>query len=43
MIYCRLVNAGVGDSFGKNFCSNYNLTTMINRPACFKNPDKLSR
>ena len=31
-------NAGVEDSSVKNFCSNYNLTSMINRSTCFKNP-----
>ena len=29
-------NAGIEDSF----CSNYNLTSMINKPTCYKNPDK---
>ena len=24
----------------KTFCSNYNLTSMINKPTCYKNPDK---
>ena len=33
-------NAGVEDSSVKNFCSSYNLTSMINRPTCFKNPEK---
>ena len=35
-------NAGVEDSSVKNFCSSYNLTSMINRPTCFRNPEKLS-
>ena len=35
-------NAGVEDSPVKNFCSSYNLTSMINRPTCFKNPEKPS-
>ena len=35
-------NAGVEDSAIKNFCSSYNLTSMLNKPTCFKNPDKLS-
>ena len=35
-------NAGVEDSSVKNFCSSYNLTSMINRPTCFKNPEKPS-
>ena len=26
----------------KNFCSSFNLTSMINKPTCFKNPDKPS-
>ena len=32
-------NAGVEDSAIKNFCSSYNLTSMLNKPTCFKNPD----
>ena len=32
----------VEDSSVKNFCSSYNLTSMINRPTCFKNPEKPS-
>ena len=35
-------NAGVEDSSVKNFCSSYNLTSMINRPTYFKNPEKPS-
>ena len=35
-------NAGVEDSSVKSFCSSYNLTSMINRPTCFKNPEKPS-
>ena len=35
-------NAGVEDSAIKIFCSSYNLTSMLNKPTCFKNPDKPS-
>ena len=35
-------NAGLEDSSVKNFCSSYNLTSMINRPTCYKNPEKPS-
>ena len=35
-------NAGVEDSTIKNFCSSYYLTSMLNKPTCFKNPDKPS-
>ena len=35
-------NAGVEDSSVKNFCSSYNLTSMINRPTSYKNPEKPS-
>ena len=28
------------DSSLKIFCSNYNLTSMINKPTCYKNPGK---
>ena len=33
-------NAVMEDSSIKIFCSNYNLTSMINKPNCYKNPDK---
>ena len=36
------LNAGVEDSSVKNFCSSFNLTSMIIKPTCFKNPDKPS-
>ena len=35
-------NAGVEDASMKNFCSSYNLSSMINKPTCFKNPDRPS-
>ena len=35
-------NAGVEDSSVTNFCSSYNLTSMISKPTCFKNPEKPS-
>ena len=35
-------NAGVEDSSVKNFGSSFNLASMINKPTCFKNPDKPS-
>ena len=33
-------NAGMEDSSIKIFCSNCNLTNMINKPTCHKNPDR---
>ena len=33
-------NAGMEDSSIKIFCSNYNLTSMINKPTCNKDPDE---
>ena len=33
-------NAGMEDSSIKIFCSNFNLTSMINKPTCYKNPYK---
>ena len=33
-------NAEMEDSSIKTFCSNFNLTSMINKPTCYKNPDK---
>ena len=35
-------NAGVEDSSVKIFCSGCNLTRMIKKPTCFKNPEKHS-
>ena len=35
-------NAVIEDSSVKNFCSSFNLTSMINKLTCFKNPDKPS-
>ena len=35
-------NAGIEDASMKNICSSYNLRSMINKPTCFKNPDKPS-
>ena len=35
-------NAGMEDSSIKTFRSNFNLTSMINKPTCYKNPDKPS-
>ena len=35
-------NAGVEDSSVKIFCSSFNLTRMIKKPTCFKNPEKPS-
>ena len=33
-------NARIEDVSIKTFCSNFNLTSMINKPTCYKNPDK---
>ena len=35
-----LCKAGVKDSSVKNFCSSFNLPSMINKATCFKNPGK---
>ena len=35
-------NAGVQDTSVKNFCRSYDLTSMINKPTCYKNPDRPS-
>ena len=35
-------NVGVEDTSVKNFCRSYNLTSMINKPTCYKNPDRSS-
>ena len=31
---------GMENSSIKTFCRNFNLTSMINKPTCYKNPDK---
>ena len=40
LLFLGDVNAGVEDSPVTNFCFSYNPTSRINRPTCFKNPDK---
>ena len=35
-------NAGLEDASIKNFCLAYSLTSMINKPTCYKNPEKSS-
>ena len=42
LLYLGGFNAGVEDSSVNNFCSSFNLTSMINKPTCFKKPDKPS-
>ena len=34
-------NAGVEHAGVKNFCRSCNITSMINKPTCYKNPDRL--
>ena len=40
LIFLGDFNAGVEDSDMKIFCSSYNLTSMVNKAKCYKNPDK---
>ena len=40
LIFLGDFNAGVEDTDIKNFCSSYNLTSMVNKAMCHKNPDK---
>ena len=35
-------NAGLEDTSVKNVCRGYNLTSMINQPTCYKNPESPS-
>ena len=35
-------NAGIEDTSVRDFCRNYNLTSMINKPTCYKNPNQPS-
>ena len=40
LIFLGDFNAGVEDTDIKIFCSSYNLTSMVNKATCYKNPDK---
>ena len=40
LIFLGDFNAGIEDSSIKIFCSNFNFTSMINKPTSYKNPDK---
>ena len=40
LLFLGEFNAGIEDSSIKKFCSNFNLTSMINKPTCYKNPNK---
>ena len=40
LIFLGDFNAGVEDTDIKIFCSSYNLTSMVNKATCHKNPDK---
>ena len=40
LLFLGDLNVGMEDSSIKIFCRNYNLTSMINKPTCYKNPDK---
>ena len=42
LLFLGHCNGGVEDSSVKSFCCSYNVRSMINRPICFKNPEKLS-
>ena len=35
-----LINTGVEDTDIEIFCCSYNLTSMVNKATCYKNPDK---
>ena len=40
LIFLADFNAGVQDTDIKIFCSSNNLTSMVNKAMCYKNPDK---
>ena len=42
LLFLGEFNAGVDDTSVKNFCRSYSLTRMINKPTCYKNPDRPS-
>ena len=35
-------NVGIEEQYMKAFCDNYNLTSLIKQPTCYKNPNNLS-
>ena len=42
LLYLYDFNAGAEDTSVKNFCRSCNLTSMISKPTCYKNPDRPS-
>ena len=40
LIFLGDFNAGVEDTNIKKICCSYNLTGMVNKATCYKNPDK---
>ena len=40
LLFLDNFNTGVEDASVKNFCSSFNLMSMINKPTYFKKPDK---
>ena len=42
LLFLGDLNAGAEDTSLKNFCRSYNLTSMTNKPTCYKNPDRHS-
>ena len=42
LLFLRDFSAGVEDTYLKNFCRNYNLTSMVKKPTFHKNPEKPS-
>ena len=40
LLFLGHFNGGVEDTLVKKFCASFNLTSMINKPKCFKNLDK---
>ena len=42
LLFLGEFNVGVDDTSVKNFCRSYSLTSMVNKPTCYKNPDRPS-
>ena len=40
LLFLENLNVGVEDFCFKIICLNYNLTSMVNKPTCYKNPGR---
>ena len=42
LLFWGYFTAGLEDAWSKTICLAYSLTSMINKPTCYKNPEKPS-